>query len=65
MVYNSETNMIEEYLHIKFDDKEPDSKLLELVQFFYKICVSKVTPGARGPEAGSSKTNNPSEVGCS
>lgn len=54
MVYNSKTNVVEESIHIKFDDKEPDSKMIELVQKVLEICVSEDTSGARGPEDGSS-----------
>lgn len=51
--------------YIKFDDKEPDSKMLELVHNFSEICVFEDTWGARGPEIGSSEANDPSKVGCS
>lgn len=40
-VYNSKTNMIVESTHIKFDDKEPDSKMSELVQNFQKSVYPK------------------------
>jgi hypothetical protein len=28
-VYNSETNTVEEFIHVRFDDKEPDTKMSE------------------------------------
>lgn len=37
--------------------------MLELVQKNSKICVSEDTSEARGPKAGSSESNNPSEAG--
>lgn len=42
-IYNCETKMVEESIHIKFDDKESDSKMSELIQSFLEICVSKDT----------------------
>jgi hypothetical protein len=33
-VYNSKTQCVEEYMHIKFDDKEPGSENPELVESF-------------------------------
>lgn len=65
MVYNFETRMVEELIHIKSDDKESDNKMSEIVQSFSKLCVSKDTSEARGIEAGSLWANNPSAVGCS
>jgi len=38
-VYNSETNTVEESIHIKFDDKEPNNKMLELVESFADIQI--------------------------
>lgn len=64
-VYNSETKIIEDSIHIIFDDKEPDSKMSELVQIFSKVSVSEDILGARGQKTRSSETSNPSEVGCS
>lgn len=58
-VYNFETKMVEESIHIKFDDKEPNSKMLDLVQSFSEIYVFEDASGARGSEAGSSGANNP------
>lgn len=57
--------MVEESIHIKFDDKEPDNKMSKLIQKISEICVFEDISGARGPEAGSSEVNNPSEAGCS
>jgi len=37
IVYNSETQCIEESMHIKFDDKEPGSEIPELVESFADI----------------------------
>jgi hypothetical protein len=36
-VYNSETKTVEESIDIKFDDKESDNKMLELVESFADI----------------------------
>lgn len=36
-MYNSETNMVEESINIKFDLKDPDSQMLELIDSFGKI----------------------------
>ncbi|KAK2389986.1 hypothetical protein QL285_063537 [Trifolium repens] len=33
-VYNSETNIVEESIHVRFDDKEPDSKKSEQTESF-------------------------------
>ncbi|KAK2456670.1 cysteine-rich RECEPTOR kinase [Trifolium repens] len=33
-VYNSETNIVEESIHVRFDDKEPDSKMSEQVDSY-------------------------------
>lgn len=54
MMYTSKTNTVEESIHIKFEEKESDSNMSELVQSFSEICVSKDTSGARGLETGSS-----------
>jgi hypothetical protein len=32
--YNSKTHMVEESIHVKFDDKEPNNKMLELIESF-------------------------------
>ena len=40
-MYNSETNTVEESAHVKFDDKESDNKMLELVETFADIQVSE------------------------
>jgi len=36
-VYNFETNTMEESIHIKFDDKNPDNRISELVDSFADI----------------------------
>jgi hypothetical protein len=41
-VYNSETYIVEESIHIKFDDKEPNNKILELVESFVDKHISKM-----------------------
>lgn len=64
-VYNFETNMVEESIHTNFDEKDPDSKMSQVVHNFSNICVSKDTSIARGQESGSSEEINPSEVECS
>jgi len=38
-MYNSETQCVEESMHIKFDDKEPESEIPELVECFADIQV--------------------------
>jgi len=38
-VYNSETQCVEESMHIKFDDKEPGSEIPEIVESFANIQV--------------------------
>jgi len=40
-VYNYETQCVEESMHIRFDDKEPGSEILELVESFTNIHVSE------------------------
>ena len=40
-MYNSETQFVEESMHIKFDDKEPGSENPELVESFEDIQVSE------------------------
>lgn len=42
-VYNSETKMVEESIHINFDDKELDNKMLELVESFSEFHVFEDT----------------------
>jgi len=42
-VYNSETQCVEESMHIKFDDKKPRSEIPELVESFADIQVSDDT----------------------
>src|SRR4030066_1319912 len=39
-VYNSETNMVEESIHVKFDDKEPGSEVSELSKKLVGIQIS-------------------------
>jgi len=39
--YNFETDIVEEYIHIKFDDKEPDNKLSELVESLSDIQITE------------------------
>lgn len=56
--------MVEDLIHIIFDDKEPNSKMSELVQKISKTYVYEDTSRARGPEIGSSEASNPSEAGC-
>jgi len=41
IMYNSETQCVEESMHVKFDDKEPGSKILELVECFVDLQVSE------------------------
>jgi len=36
-MYNSEINMVEESINIKFDGKEPDSQMSELIASFAEI----------------------------
>jgi len=59
-VYNSETQCVEESMHIKFDDKEPVSKIPKLVESFADIQVfeesddsprAEPTPDAHNEEA--------------
>src|SRR4030066_2076831 len=38
-VYNSETKMVEEFVHIKFNDKEPDNEKSELVENFVELQI--------------------------
>jgi len=38
-VNNSETKLVEEFVHVRFYDKNPDSKMLELVESCAKIQV--------------------------
>lgn len=57
--------MVDESIHIKFDDKDPDNKMLQLVQKIAEIGVSEDTLGAKGPEGRSLEARNPSEVGDS
>lgn len=40
-MYNFETNTVEEWIHIKFDDKESDNKKSEKVESFIEIRISK------------------------
>ena len=40
-VYNSETQCVEESMHIKFDDKKPGSEIPELVESFAEMHVSE------------------------
>lgn len=42
-MYNSETYVVRESVRIKFDEKEPDNKMSELVQKISEIYVSKDT----------------------
>jgi hypothetical protein len=41
-VHNSETQCVEESMHIKFDDKEPGYEILELVESFPDIQLSEL-----------------------
>lgn len=47
--------MVEELIHIKFDDKEPDNKMSQLVESFSDFHVSEDTPKVCGSEAGCSQ----------
>jgi hypothetical protein len=40
-VHNSETQCVEESMHIKFDDKEPGYEISELVESFPDIQLSE------------------------
>src|SRR4030067_2372939 len=51
IVYNSETNVVEESVHVKFDDKEPDSEISELSKNFAGIQISGIAPEARNNSA--------------
>ena len=42
-LYNSETQCVKESMRIKFDDKEPGSEILELLESFADIQVSEDT----------------------
>lgn len=46
--------MVEKSIHIKFDDKESDNKMFELVTKILVICVFEDTSRSRGQEAESS-----------
>jgi len=51
-VYNSETHVIEESMHIKFDDKEPDNEMSELVESFADIKITEeVSEPSQDPES--------------
>jgi hypothetical protein len=39
-VYNSETNAVEKSIHVRFNDKEPDKKVSELVESFAEFGIS-------------------------
>jgi hypothetical protein len=39
-VYNSETNAVEKSIHVRFNDKEPDNKVSELVESFAEFGIS-------------------------
>lgn len=58
-VYNSETIMVEEYIHFKFNDEEPDYNMLEPVQIFADIPVSEDHPEVGPSEVGRSKAGIP------
>lgn len=47
-VYNSVTKMVKESIDNKFDDKECDTKMSELVECFWEIHVSEDTSEAGG-----------------
>jgi hypothetical protein len=42
-LYNFETHVVEESIHVKFDDKEPDNKMSELVESLADFQISKDT----------------------
>lgn len=44
MVYNTKTRMVEEFIHVKFNDKELDYHMSEHVESFTDIQVSKDYP---------------------
>src|SRR4030066_737922 len=46
-VYNSETKMVEEFVHVKFDDKESDSEISELSKNLAEIQISGSISEAR------------------
>lgn len=46
-VYNSDTNQVEESVHVNFDDKEPDSEISELNKNLAKIQISGSISEAR------------------
>ena len=50
-VYNSETKMVEESIHVKFDDKEPDNEMSEQNKNFARIQISGIAPEARKDSA--------------
>ena len=51
-MYNSETHVIEESMHIKFDDKEPDNEMSELVESFADIKITEeVSEPSQDPES--------------
>src|SRR4030043_238255 len=58
-VYNSETNMVEETIHVKFDDKEPDSEMSELSKNFAGIQISGIAPEARKDSASDKDSESP------
>src|SRR4030066_1139270 len=50
-VYNYETKMVEESIHVKFDDKEPNNEMSELRKNFAVIQISGIAPEARKDSA--------------
>jgi hypothetical protein len=40
-VYNSETNIVEELIHVKFDEKEHDNKMSKLVESFVEFQITE------------------------
>src|SRR4030066_2100487 len=61
-VYNSETNMVEESIHVKFDDKEPGSEMSELSKNFAGIQISGCGSEARNESAFDKVFENPEAV---
>src|SRR4030066_1714029 len=57
-VYNSETNMVEESIHVKFDDKETGSEMSELIKNFAGIQISGFGSEARNESASDKISEN-------
>src|SRR4030066_1961774 len=58
-VYNSETNMVEQSIHVKFDDKELDNEMSELSKNFAGIQISGIAPEARKDSASDKDFESP------